>query len=455
MTKYKIQNPYNNELLSEIEYSSEEQVLSALTLLEVGKKIQSDLPPFERSNILHKLADLLKRDKEKIAQQITLEMGKTITDSLVEVDRAIATAIYAAQEAIRIKGETVNTDAFAPKRDKTAIIQKFPIGIVLAITPFNFPVNLAVHKIAPAFAAGNCILFKPGPQNYLSGKMLTDLCHEAGFAKEIIQIVNPDIPVMSMLTAHPSINCVSFTGGVVAAKAIAKNAILKKQLFELGGNDPLILMEDGDLELAVKTAINMRFGTAGQRCTAAKKVFIHNSQYEQFKKRLVEEAGKLVVGDPMKKETFIGPVVNAKAAEIVFSRIQNAIAEGAKPLLGNKRDGNIIYPTILENVSKKSELICDETFGPVIPLMTFNDIDDVLAELRLSSFGLQAGIFTNNLAVIKKVYQELEVGAVIVNDGPGFRAEHLPFGGMKESGLGREGVAYAMEAMSVIKTLIL
>lgn len=454
MSSYNIINPYNSEVIKVVNYTTEKEALTALALLEEGKKLQKKLAPFERADILSKLASLLKRDREKIAQQITQEMGKTLSDSLVEMDRAITTITLSSQEAIRINGEILNSDAFAPRRDKRGMVEHFPLGIVMCITPFNFPINLSAHKIGPAFAAGNCILFKPGPQNYLSGKMLADLCHEAGMAKEVFQMVNPDVPVMNILTKHPSVNCISFTGGVVAARAIAQNAGLKKLLFELGGNDPLIVMPDGDVKLAVKTAINQRFGTAGQRCTASKKLFIHESLYEAFKTHLLDETAKLKIGDPSLSDTFVGPVVNSKAADEIMRRLEQAKSKGAKILTGHKREGNIIYPTIIENVNDDSDLVKEETFGPVIPLKSFKTIEEVISNLKTSSFGLQAGVFTHDLRVIKQLYEELEVGALAVNDGPGFRAEHFPFGGMKESGMGREGVAYAIREMSAVKTLI-
>lgn len=454
MSTYELINPFSMEVIKELTYSTKDEAFAALALLEKGRAIQKKFAPFERAQILSNLADLMKRDREKMATQITQEMGKTISDSLVEMDRAITTITLSAQESIRINGEILNSDAFAPRREKRGMVEHFPLGIVFAITPFNFPINLSVHKIGPAFAAGNCILFKPGPQNYLSGKMLTDLCHEAGMPKEIFQMVNPDVPVMSELTKHPSINCISFTGGVVAAKAISQNAGLKKLLFELGGNDPLIVMPDGDISLAVKTAINQRFATAGQRCTASKKLFIHTSIYDSFKEQILEETKKLVIGNPMDPKTFVGPVVNAKAADEIMRRLDQAVQMGAKILTGHKREGNIIHPTVIENLVSHCDLIKEETFGPVIPLLKFNTIEDVIEELKNSAFGLQAGVFTNDLRTIKRLYEELEVGALAVNDGPGFRAEHFPFGGMKESGMGREGVAYAIREMSALKTLI-
>lgn len=454
MSSYSIINPYTQKSIAEVPYTSQEETMKALSLVDSGRKSQSAMVPFERSQILSKLAGIMKRDREKFATQITQEMGKTLSDSLVEMDRAIMTITLSAEEATRINGEVMHSDAFAPKRDKRGMTEHFPLGVVLAITPFNFPINLSAHKIGPAFAAGNTILFKPGPQNYPSAKLLTDACYEAGMKPEWFQLINPDIPVMNELTKDARIHCISFTGGVAAANAISKNAGMKKLLFELGGNDPLILMPDGDIDLAVKTAINQRFGTAGQRCTACKKLFIHEAVYEMFKNKLVTESQKLVIGDPMKADTYVGPVVNTRAADEIMKRLDDAVKMGAKVLLGHKREGNIIHPTIIENVDESCLLVKDETFGPVMPLKKFSNIDDVIKLLSESSFGLQAGVFTHDLRIIKKLFKELEVGALAVNDGPGFRAEHFPFGGMKLSGLGREGVSYAIREMSAIKTLI-
>lgn len=454
MSKYQVINPFNQKMIGEYEWTSKEQAFNSLNKVIKGKHATRKLTPHERSTILAKLAELMKQNQKEVATQITLEMGKTIGDSLVEMERATNTVICAAEEARRINGEVLNSDSYLPKRNKRGMTEHFPLGVILCITPFNFPINLSVHKIAPAFAAGNTILFKPGPQNIKSASMLVDLCYQAGMTEEMIQLINPEIPVMSELIKHPEVQCINFTGGIVAAKAIASQAGYKKLLFELGGNDPLIVMPDADVLLAVKTAINQRFGTAGQRCTACKKLFIQEKVYDQFKTLLVEETSKLKIGDPLDPNIFIGPVVNEKAAVDIEKRIQEAINLGANLLAGGKREGCIIYPTILENVSESCELIQDETFGPVMPLKKFGHIDEVIKLINGSRFGLQSGVFTNDLSVVKKLFDELEVGALAVNDGPGFRAEHFPFGGVKESGIGREGVRYAIMEMSYIKTLI-
>ncbi len=455
MSMYKVINPYDNSVFGEFDYTTKAQMDASISKLKLGLKEQKKLTAHERALKLRSLATIMEKNAKELATIITKEMGKTISDSLVEVTRAINTINVSADTAKMIHGEVGFSDAYPPLRDKMGIIVREPLGIVLAITPFNFPINLSLHKIGPAFIAGNTIYFKPGPQNYYSAKMLVEMMYQAGFSENLIQLGVPDIPELSSLIASDDIQCVSFTGGIHTAKAIAKNAGMKKLLMELGGNDPLIVMDDADINLAVSTAVNQRFGTAGQRCTSPKRLFVHAKVFEEFKTKLVAEASKLVVGNPMDEKTFVGPVVNARAADDIMRRIDLAIKQGAKLLLGNKREGNIIYPTILEDIKPTMELVCDETFGPVVPLFKFSNIEEIIPIINGTPFGLQSGVFTQNLSVIKKLFKELEVGALAVNDGPGFRAEHFPFGGVKQSGLGREGVKYAAEEMSYLKTLIL
>jgi acyl-CoA reductase-like NAD-dependent aldehyde dehydrogenase len=456
MHTYQVINPYDSSVFGEFPYHTKSQVHDVLEKLKRGKAIMNKLSAYEKSLILNKLADLLEAHAEEVGAIITQEMGKTINDSIVEMQRAAVTARASADECRVMTGEVIDADAYPPKRGKIGIVRRRPLGIVLAITPFNFPINLSLHKIGPAFAAGNAIFFKPGPQNYFSAQKLVELCYKAGMPQESIQLCCPDIPDLTDVIKSEDIQCISFTGGTATADAIARNAGRKKLLFELGGNDPLIVMPDADIHLATTTAINQRFATAGQRCTASKRLFIHEAIYEEFKNLLVHKARDLIIGNPMDKKTFVGPLVNKQSADNVERRIKVAIEqEGATCLLGGKREGNIIYPTILENVSRTSELICDETFGPVIPLIKFKNLDEIIPMINSTGFGLQSGVFTNDLSVVHKLYEELEVGALAVNDGPGFRAEHFPFGGVKNSGLGREGIKYAIDEMSYLKTLIM
>lgn len=452
---YSLVNPYNNEAIGEYPYTTWQEVEEKLAVLEKGQQIQRNLAAFERANILAKLAVLLKDNSETLAKMITKETGKTISDSRVEMSRAYNAAIASSEEARQIVGESLDSDAYGPMGGKIGVVCWRPLGTVFCITPFNFPINIAIHKIGPAFAAGNAILFKPGPQNTESSKFLVELCYQAGIPEEVLQFCMPALSDLDKLNAHPHIDAINFTGGTAAANAIAAAAGYKKLLLELGGNDPLIVMPDGDLEKAAQVSINQRFATAGQRCTAAKRVFVHADVYDKFRDILVEKSAQLVVGDPMLDDTFVGPVIHQGAADEIRGRIESAIADGAKVALGNRYDGAFVYPTILEDVSPESELMVEETFGPVIPLYKFTNVDDIVPIINNTAYGLQGGIFSQNLAVIRRLFEDLDLGTLAVNDGPGFRTEHFPFGGVKESGVGREGIKYAVREMSYTKTLVL
>ncbi|WP_066963142.1 aldehyde dehydrogenase family protein [Microbulbifer sp. Q7] len=455
MADYQIINPFNGEQIEAYDFHTKAQVEAAIQNLVAGRKIQQATPAFERSNILMRLAQLILERKEDLARLITEETGKTISDSHVEIDRAYNTALASAIEARNMNGEALDSDAFPPMREKIGIVLWKPLGTVLCITPFNFPINIAVHKIGPAFAAGNTILFKPGPQNKRSAELLVELCHAAGMDKSVVQMLIPDIEATSYAVSHREIQAINFTGGTAAANAIARNAGYKKMLFELGGNDPLIVMPDADLDAAVTATINQRFATAGQRCTAAKRLFVHTAVFDAFAEKLVAATARLKVGDPTQDDTFVGPLIHTAAADEVAGRIESAVQGGANVLYGDKREGNILWPTILDNVADDAELVAEETFGPVVPLRKFDDEAELVSLINNSPFGLQAGVFTQNLALAKRLYNQLDVGLLAVNDGPGFRAEHFPFGGVKESGVGREGVRYAIREMSYQKTLVI
>ncbi|GAA4879085.1 sulfoacetaldehyde dehydrogenase SafD [Ferrimonas pelagia] len=454
-TRYQVVNPYQGEVIGEYGYTSAEAALAAIATLKAGQRMAKAMVAHERADVLRKLAGLLERHGETLARLITAETGKTISDARVELSRAVNTTIASAEEARQIHGEALDSDAYAPSRGRIGLVCWRPLGTVLCITPFNFPLNIAMHKIGPAFAAGNCILFKPGPANTASARLLTELCYQAGIPQDVLQLCIPSLPDMAAIIGHPDIDAINFTGGTAAADAIAAAAGYKKLLLELGGNDPLILMPDGDVDAAVEAAINQRFATAGQRCTAAKRVFLHRDVHAAFRERLLARTRQLVVGDPSLEETFVGPVIHADAAAAVMAGIEQAVAAGASLLCGGKREGNVILPTILDQVTDQCALMTEELFGPVIPLAVFDSLTELIARINNTPYGLQAGVFTQDLRVIRQLFEALDVGSLMANDGPGFRAEHFPFGGVKGSGVGREGVKYAIREMSIQKTLVL
>jgi acyl-CoA reductase-like NAD-dependent aldehyde dehydrogenase len=448
-------NPYNDALIETYQYASHEQIEVAISTLKLGLKAQKQLANFHRIEILFKLADLLKDHKEKLATLVTIETGKVIKESRGEIDRAMNAVKMTAYELATLKGEVLDSDQLPPIRQKMGIAVHRPLGIILCITPFNFPINLAIHKIAPAFAAGNTIFYKPAPVNKQSAMLLTQLCNEAGITDEMIQCIIPSNDIMGKVIAHNDVACINFTGGTKAANIIASYAGYKKMLFELGGNDPFIVMPDADLDKATTIAVAQRFGLAGQRCTSPKRFFLHTSIFDDFKHLMLQKTKELKVGNPLDEDTFIAPVVTKQAADEAMRRINDVKNKGANILCGGNREGNIIYPTILDNVNHSIELVYDETFAPVAPLMPFNNIETMISMVNSTVYGLQAGVFTKDLDLAKHLFEELDVGTLIVNDAPTFRAEHFPFGGMKQSGIGREGVGYAIKEMSVIKSLVL
>jgi acyl-CoA reductase-like NAD-dependent aldehyde dehydrogenase len=452
---YTVTNPYTQAPLGSYRFHSRSDVEAMLETLQQGEKAQRTASAHERAEVLRRLAELLAQHREELAAMVTAETGKTIADARVELGRAIITTTASADEARQIHGEALDSDAYPPARNRIGIVCWRPLGTVLCITPFNFPINIAMHKLGPAYAAGNAILFKPHPVNIASAERLVALCYEAGIPESVLQLCNPAVPDMDTIVAHRHVDAINFTGGEVAAKAIAAAAGFKKLLFELGGNDPLIVMPDGDVAAAVQTAINQRFATAGQRCTATKRVFVHESVYDAFRDALVEATAELSCGDPEDESTFVGPVIDSRAAGEIERRLEDALERGGRLAAGGGRDGNLIQPTVIEHVPDDCDLVAEETFGPVLPLRRFSDLDEVVALVNASPYGLQAGVFTRDLAVARRLFEELEVGTLAVNDGPGFRAEHFPFGGVKGSGIGREGIRYAIREMSFLKTLVI
>ncbi len=452
---FQVYNPYTQELLAEYQYSTNEEIDKTIATLKDHQSKIAQMPVYQRVDVLFKLKSLLSENKEKLATLVVQETGKTITDALIEIDRAISTIEATAAEIRSLKGETLPSDAYPPNRQKLGITDWKPLGLIYCITPFNFPINIAMHKIAPAFAAGNAILYKASEYNYLSSQFLLELCYQAGIPKEVLQPIYPSPDQHQKVNQDSRINAINFTGGSFAGKLITQQAGIKPLLMELGGNDPLIVCDDGDLTLAVQVAIQQRFGTAGQRCTAPKRFFVHKEVKTSFIDALVEASKSLIVGDPMNSNTFTGPLIHQQAALLVEARIKEACSLGAKCLLGGQREASIIWPTILDDVPPESSLVHEETFGPVIPIQTFSELNDLPHMINSTDYGLQAGVFTESLSTARWLHDSLDVGALIVNDGPGFRAEHFPFGGVKASGIGREGAGYAIRAMSQAKLLVI
>lgn len=449
----RVQSPYDGRLVGQLAEASPAEVLATLHRARKAAAGFRDSTPAQRRALLNTLADLIRRDATALAQILSAEMGKTITEARGEVRRAQNTLRLSGDAATFLDGEVLHCAIVEGGADRQAVVTLKPVGVVAAITPFNYPLNLLCHKLGPAIAAGNAVVAKPSPKAPLTADHLVRLCAEAGFPRDLVQVLHGGAEVALALARGP-IDLLSFTGGPGAGLALKRASGLVRCLMELGGNDPLIVMPDADLDAAAATAVAHRYEIAGQSCAAVKKLWVHEAVRDEFTQRLEARVRALRWGNPADDETQMGPVIDQPAADEVMARIDEARALGARLLAGGSRDGALIAPTLLADMPADCRLLAQETFGPVLALRGFGDLDACIAEVNDSPYGLQAGVFTNDHAAIRHLSRRLQVGGLMVNEGPDFRAEHVPFGGVRTSGLGREGVRIALREMSETHVVI-
>lgn len=453
--KIEVIYPYNLQKVGEVPKGSVEDVDIAVEKAKIGLEKLKDLSAYEKSQILIKVAHLLMRRREEFAKTITLETGKTIRESKVEVDRAINTITLSAEEAKRVSGEYVHIDASPNGKGKKGFYFREPAGIVCAITPFNFPVNLTAHKIAPAIAAGCPFILKPSEKTPLSPIMLCELFLEAGVPEEAVSVIPGFADVGQRMTTHPDVRVVSFTGSLKVGEIIAKQAGLKKIVMELGSNSAVIVDKTGDLEKAAKKCVLGGFALAGQVCISVQRVLVHEDVADEFEKLMKEEALKLRFGDPMDEETDVGPVISVNEVDRIQTWITEATVKGAKVEIGGEVEGKTVFkPTIITNIPEDVKLFYEEAFAPVVAVRRFKDIDEAIRLVNKTNYGLQVGIFSNDYKNIMKVVHRVDVGGVIINDIPTFRADNMPYGGVKGSGIGREGPRFAIEDYTEIKVVV-
>ncbi|MFS0785596.1 aldehyde dehydrogenase family protein [Shouchella sp. 1P09AA] len=450
-----VRSPYLNELIGHQYETNEQGVEEALASAITHKKEIAKLEPIERSTILYKAATLMEERQEELAKLISSEVGKALKNTRDEVGRSIETLIQSAEEAKRQFGETIPGGASSRGKGSTAITFRVPVGVIAAITPFNAPLNLICHKIGPSFAAGNVTVLKPAPQAPLIAAALVELLLEAGMPAQAIQMVLGGREVGEKIVEDSRTNLVSFTGGVPAGQQISKISGMKKVLLELGGNAGTIVHEDADVDRAATLATKTAFSNSGQSCISVQRVYVHESIIEPFSEKMKEKTAKLYVGDPRDERTDIGCVVAKDTAERITSWIEEAVSDGAEVIHGGSANGAQVQPTILMNPKKESKVVCQEVFGPVVSLIPYRDLDWAINEVNDSEFGLQAGLFTKSLTVVKKVTQALDMGGIIINGTSNFRLDHWPYGGVKHSGIGREGPRFAVEEMSETKMIVL
>ena len=445
-------NPYTGALVGTVARASVADVHRAIAL---GKAFRPRLTRYERYRICYQTAEALRARTEEIANLITAESGLCKKDSVYEVGRACDVFVFAGNAALSDDGQIFSCDLTPHGKSRKVYTLREPLlGAISAITPFNHPLNQVAHKIAPSVATNNRMVLKPTEKTPLSALALADILYEAGLPPEMLSIVTGDPKEIAdeMLT-NPDVDLVTFTGGVPIGKYIAAKAVYKRQVLELGGNDPIIVMEDADLDEAAALAAAGSYKNSGQRCTAVKRMLVHDKVAADFTERVVEKTKRWRHGDPRDPEVATGTVIDEAAARLFEARVDEAVAQGARLLVGNRREGALYSPTVLDRVRPEMTVVREETFGPVSPIVTFRDIDDAIRIANGTAFGLSSSVCTNRLDAIARFVAELEVGTVNVREVPGYRLELTPFGGIKDSGLGyKEGVQEAMKSFTNLKT---
>jgi acyl-CoA reductase-like NAD-dependent aldehyde dehydrogenase len=429
----------------------EEAVTAAVGAFEKTRR----LPAFERSAALRHISAGIAARREEIGRLIAMESGKPLRDALSEVDRGVLTFRIGAEEAERIGGEVIPLDLNPASRGRTGIVRRFPIGPIAAISPFNFPLNLAAHKLAPAIASGNPIVLKPPSRDPLTMLTVAEIVAEAGLPKGSVSILPMSRELGDRMVSDERFKLLTFTGSPAVGWKMKERAGKKRVVLELGGNAGVIVDRTADIDWAVRRTVTGAFSYSGQVCISVQRVFVDEAIWDEFIARFVEAAGALKIGDPLDPQTDVGPMVDVAAVERTRKWVDEARTMGARILLGGTADGLYFAPTILADVPAEASVCREEAFAPLVVVTRFHDFADALRGVNDSRFGLQAGVFTNDLAHAWAAFDELEVGGVIVNDVPTYRIDHMPYGGSKDSGLGREGVRYAIEDMTELRIMVM
>lgn len=448
-TRHEVKSPYTNEVVGYIDYATDEDIEKAIaTSHDVFHTTMKHLPAYKRADILRKTSDYLERDVEIFAVTLAHEAGKPIKDARAEVARAVQVLRFAADEAKKIEGELVPMDAAVGGENRIGMVYKYPIGVVGAITPFNFPLNLVLHKLAPAFAAGNTVVLKPAEKTPLTSVMLARLFEEAGLPKGALNVVIGRGSVIGdKIVLDSRIQKITFTGSAGVGLAIKQKAGLKKVTLELGSNAPNIVFNDADIEKATTGLVKGAFAFSGQVCISVQRIYVHEDVYERFMNSFIPKVEALKVGNPLDETTDIGGLISLDEANRAYSWIEEAKTQGAKVVTGGTLDGSVLTPTVLTEVSPSMKVVCQEVFAPIVSVIPFKTDEEVIAFANDSDFGLQAAVFTKDINRAFKLAKELETGGVWINEISTYRQDNYPYGGVKLSGVGKEGVKYAIEDM--------
>lgn len=438
-------SPYSGQRIAEVALAGSATVVEAVSAAELAFQTMRRLASYARAEILRKTSAWITERREDFARAICLENGKPIRLARTEADRAAHTFAIAAEEATRIGGEVLPLDLRVGLEGRFGIVRRVPLGPVLCIAPFNFPLNLVAHKVAPALAAGCSVVLKPASKTPLSALLLAAALEHAGLPPGALSVLPCTRLVGDLLVAHEGFRVLSFTGSPEVGFALKARAGKKPVVLELGGNAAAIVHHDADVKQAVKQCLLGAFSYSGQVCISVQRIFVHEAVADGFTEALVNGAKALILGDPLDERTDLGPVIDDANAARIVSWIDEATGRGARVLCGGRRDGRLVQPTVLDRVDPTASIDCAEAFGPVVNVHRYKDAGDVIERVNRSRYGLQAGIFTRDLGFALRAFDELEVGGVILNDAPAFRVDNMPYGGTKDSGIGREGVRYAIE----------
>jgi acyl-CoA reductase-like NAD-dependent aldehyde dehydrogenase len=428
----------------------EEAVQAAVRSFETTRT----LPAYERGQILRSISAGIRERREELGRLITLESGKPIRDSLVEVDRASLTFRLGAEEAERMHGETIPLDLMASSKGRIGVTRRFPLGPIAGISPFNFPLNLAAHKLAPAIAAGNSIVLKPPSKDPLTMLTVGEIVEKSGLPDGAVSILPMSRSLGDRMVEDDRFKLLTFTGSPSVGWRMKERAGKKRVVLELGGNAGVIIDASANLEWAVRRTLVGAYTYSGQVCISVQRIFIHRSVFREFVDRLIEGAKQLVIGDPLDPETQLGPMVDAQAAQRTESWVREAEQMGGKVLLGGRADGSFFPPTVLVDTPPEAQVCSNEAFAPLLVAFPFDDFGDAIRRVNDSFYGLQTGVFTNDLSHSWQAFNELEVGGVIINDVPTYRIDHMPYGGVKDSGLGREGLRWSIEDMTELRLMV-
>jgi glyceraldehyde-3-phosphate dehydrogenase (NADP+) len=454
-----VRNPYNDEVIAQFALAGEQEVEEALASSARAFPAMRAVPTYRRAELLLRLAETLRARREEFARSIVLEAGKPITDARFEVDRAINVLTLSGEEAKRIAGEVMPLDLMPTSVGRLGLTRRFPIGPIVGISPYNFPLNLGMHKIGPALAAGCTLIWKPSLLTpgaaFLFAAMFAELAETCDVPPAALSVLTPPDALAERLVTDARTRMLSFTGSAKVGWMLRAKAGDKRVTLELGGNAAALIAADADLDYAVQRCVAGGYGYAGQTCISVQRILVEETIYDAFLARFVSAVRALRVGDPRDEATQMGPMVSEREAARVAQWIQEAADGGAKIVTGGTRRGLLFAPAVLTHVRPEMKVSCAEAFGPLVTVTPFSTWEEALAVVNDSPYGLQAGIFTSSLNRAFQAFQTLEVGGLIVNDVPGYRMDSMPYGGVKESGLGREGVKYALEEMTEIRLMAL